>query len=473
MTELQIRSLIKSSESEWLEFKKDNIEPDTIGENISAISNTVTLLNKGQGYIVWGVDNNKQFIGTNFKPKEYKVGNEELENWLLKLLGSQINFSIHEEIIDAKRIVIFKISPARIQPTRFKETDYIRVGSYTKKLKDYPEKERNLWKVFETKTFEEDIALGNIEPSEVLNLIDYSNYFRKINQTIPENHASILERLETEKIVTKNSFSNYSITNLGALLFSHDLGHFHSLRHKVPRVIVYAGSDKTKGVREKHFKRGYAIEFENIVEYIDSQVPKNEEIKRALRQEVSMFPLPAVRELVANALIHQDFYLQGSNPMIEIFSNRIDISNAGTPLIDTLRFIDEPSKSRNELLVDFMRRINISEKRGSGIDKVITQTELYQLPAPDFRKTQFSTITTLFATKPFSKMSKEERVRACYQHACLQWVSDKKMTNTTLRKRFGVEEKKYTMVSKVIRESIEYQMIKKKNDNSSYIPFWA
>ena len=162
--------------------------------------------------------------------------------------------------------------------------------------------------------------------------------------------------------------------------------------------------------------------------------------------------------------------------MIEIFSDRVEISNPGKPLIDTLRFIDELSKSRNEAIVNFMRRMNICEDRGSGIDKVVIQIELYQLPAPDFRKTDFATVATLFATKKFSEMTTEERIRACYQHACLQQVSHKFLTNSSLRKRFGLSKKSYPVVSKVIKDTLGQKLIKIKSDRGphySCIPFWA
>ncbi len=89
------------------------------------------------------------------------------------------------------------------------------------------------------------------------------------------------------------------------------------------------------------------------------------------------YPELAIRELVANALIHQDFFISGAGPMVEIFENRIEITNPGSPLVSTARFIDTPPRSRNETLASMMRRFGICEERGSGIDKVITQVELY------------------------------------------------------------------------------------------------
>ena len=117
---------------------------------------------------------------------------------------------------------------------------------------------------------------------------------------------------------------------------------------------------------------------------------QRQKIGKALRKEIPMCPPIAIREFVANALIHQDFYLGGSSPMIEIFGNRMEISNPGKPLIDIFRFIDHTPISRNEKLASLMRRMNICEERGCGVDRAITQCELYQLPAPDFQKTIYS-----------------------------------------------------------------------------------
>ena len=192
-----------------------------------------------------------------------------------------------------------------------------------------------------------------------------------------------------------------------------------------------------------------------------------------------MYPEIAIRELVANALIHQDFNVTGSGPMVEIFSDRMEISNPGVPLINTLRFIDDPPRSRNEMLAALMRRMNICEERGSGIDKVIFHVEIFQLPAPDFRVAGDSTVAVLFGPRKFAQMDREERVRACYQHACLQFVSGKRMSNATLRKRMGIKDSNYPLASRIIRDATEARLIRPhgapegSRKDSSYVPFWA
>ena len=214
-----------------------------------------------------------------------------------------------------------------------------------------------------------------------------------------------------------------------------NLSEFDSLARKAVRVIVYKGQDRTQTLKEQEGARGYASGFEGLVSYINDQLPTNEQIGQALRQQVRVYPELAVRELVANALIHQDFRIRGTSPVIELFSDRLEISNPGKPLIDTLRFIDEPPQSRNEALAALMRRLNVCEERGSGIDKVIFEIEYYQLPPPDFSASDSHTKVVLFAPRRPAEMNRPDKIRACYQHACLLHVSNKIMTNATLRKR--------------------------------------
>jgi ATP-dependent DNA helicase RecG len=126
-----------------------------------------------------------------------------------------------------------------------------------------------------------------------------------------------------------------------------------------------------------------------------------------------MFPKQTLRELIANALIHQDFLITGTSVMIEMYDDRVEISNPGIPFIEVERFIDE-YRSRNEQLADIMRRFGVCEEKGSGIDKVISAAEKYQLPAPDFRVGEIRTTSILFAHQDFGKMSQSDRIRACY-----------------------------------------------------------
>lgn len=467
-------------ETDWVEFKLNNSEPQQIGNNISALSNSSALNRDSTAYIIWGIeDKGHSIVGTTFRPREARKGGQELENWLVTQLEPSIDLQIREGEIDGKHVVIFEIQPATTTPVRFRGCDYIRVGSYTKKLADHPEKERALWRLFGEVPFEDGIASSGVSSDDVLALIDYPKFFGLMNQPLPDNRVAILRKLESENVIRPKDHDRFDITNLGGILFAVSLDKFPRLARKALRVVIYRGDNRFETLKEKPGVRGYAVGFEGAVSFINSQLPQNEQIEQALRHEVRMYPEIAIRELVANALIHQDFNVTGAGPMVEIFTDRMEISNPGVPLIDTLRFIDEPPRSRNETLAALMRRMKICEERGSGIDKVIVAVEAYQLPAPDFRLAGASTVSVLYGPREFSQMEREERIRACYQHSSIMFVSGKRMTNATLRKRLGIEEKNYPIASRIIRDTIEAELVKSHGSgggsrkDASYVPFWA
>lgn len=285
--------------------------------------------------------------------------------------------------------------------------------------------------------------------------------------------------LISDNMIVKNDAGTYSIANLGAILFAKKLDDFRNLKRKAVRVIVYKDITRLETIKEQVGRRGYACGFEGLIEFINGLIPRNEIIGKALRKDVPMYPEIAIRELVSNAIIHQDFFVGGICPMIEIFSNRIEITNPGKPLVNTERFLDSPPKSRNEALASFMRRVGICEERGSGIDKIVSQTEFYQLPAPLFEVVDDSTRITLFAPRPLSKMNRNDKVRAAYLHSCLKYVQREYLTNTSLRDRFGIDKGNSAMVSRIIKEAIEDGVIKLANPESEskkharYVPFWA
>ncbi len=467
-------------ETECAEFKHNNTNPEDIGEYISALSNSAALLKEPAGFILWGIDDTTHdIIGTTFKPHKEKIGNQELESWLSVHLTPRVNFTIHEVEIEGKSVVVFEIPAARHTPIRFKDSEYIRVGSYKNKLKDYPEKESALWELLREYRFEQDVALPDIDGSEVLQLLDYPAYFDLTKQPLPPDRDAILSRLLDERFIIKRLHGGYDITNFGAILFAKDLSRLGRLARKALRVIVYKGKNRVETKREQPGVKGYAVGFESAIGFINALLPINEQIGQALRREVRMYPAIAIRELVANALIHQDFSVTGAGPTVEIFDDRIEITNPGKPLIDPSRFIDQPPRSRNEDLAAFMRRINVCEERGSGIDKVITAVEMFQLPPPDFRIGGDNLISILFADKPLAQLTQDERIRACYQHTVLRYVSNERMTNSTLRARFAIEEKNYSMASRIIRDTLDAKLIKPfdpenaSNKHASYVPSWA
>jgi ATP-dependent DNA helicase RecG len=327
-------------------------------------------------------------------------------------------------------------------------------------------------------SFESQIAQRDLNDDEILKILDHDSYFRLQDKRLPEKKQGILQMLESDELIVKSN-SLWNITNLGALLFARDITVFKDIKRKATRVIVYKATGRVETIKEQDEKKGYASGFEGLIQYILDQFPTNEVIENALRHQVKIYPEKAIREFVANAIIHQDMAVTGVSVMIEIFIDRIEITNPGVPLVDTNRFIDTPPRSRNEMLASLMRRLNICEERGSGVDRAIEAIEIYQLPAPKFIRGEDYTQVIIYAPKSLSKMDKEDRIRACYQHTSLQYVNNQIANNQSIRKRFSIAKNNYPMASKIISETMEAKLIKPSDpENSSkkfstYVPYWA
>lgn len=484
MDEKEIKAIIKDiqaspTECEWVEIKHDNEDPESVGEYVSALANGAAYMGQSRGFMAWGLDDKThQIVGTKFNPKTAKYGNEELENWISRGLSPRIDFFFQEITLPEGRVVVMMIDSAGNTPVKFKGTAYIRVGTYKKKLADYPERERKIWQNTQNSSFETKIAKSAVSDDEVLALLDYAKIFSLLHLPFPDSKAAIIDKLVEEQLIVRRQ-SCFDITNLGAILFANDLKQFELLARKAVRVIFYKENNRINAIKEQVGGKGYAVGFEGLVDYISANLPVNEEIGKALRKEIPMYPPVAIREFVANALIHQDFSIGGFSPMIEIFSNRMEITNPGKPLIDIFRFIDHAPISRNEKLASLMRRMNICEERGSGIDRALLQCEIYQLPAPDFQRDELFTKVIMFAPMTLRQMNKEDKRRACYQHCCLEYLSGKKMTNESFRGRLNISDENYSIASRIISDTIAAKYIKLDDAVASskkyarYVPFWV
>jgi predicted HTH transcriptional regulator len=287
----------------------------------------------------------------------------------------------------------------------------------------------------------------------------------------------VIDRLTTERLVDEID-GCYAIRRLGGILLAKRLSDFPDLARKAARVVVYTETSKLETRLDQAGVKGYAVGFQGLVRFVMSQLPQNEVVENALRKEVKLAPEIVIRELVANALVHQDLTISGASVMVEIYSNRVEITNPGDPVVPVERFIDG-YQSRNERLADLMRRMGICEEKSSGIDKVVSTAEVLQLPAPDFRSSYRRTIVIVYGPKDFEDMDRDDRVRACYQHCVLKWVTSERMTNQTLRERFHLPETKSATVSQVIAATIEAGMIKPdervgaSKKLARYLPTWA
>lgn len=450
-----------------------------IGEDISALANSAVIADRSYAYMIWGVDDNThEIIGTEISLKKEKKGNQELENWLRYLLSPNADFEMHSVEINGKHIEILVISKAVGVPVTFEKVDYIRVGSYTKKIIEFPALQAQLWDKLRHQQFEDVYAMTDIQLQDIPRYLNCGIYFDSLNMPIPTSIDRYAHYLVEDGIIAKNDNGLYAITNLGAILFAKKLSEFPRIGRKAIRIIQYEGLNRLTILREETTAEGYAISFENAIKYVNTLLPSKEDIDSVRRKSVSKFPMPAIREAIANSLIHQDFFITGTGPLIEVFDNRVEVTNSGTPLVDIMRIVDNPPKSRNEKLASLMRRLNMCEELGRGWDRMVISCELQKLPAPRIHIYQESTKVTLFSHLDFTNIPMDDKIWATYLHACIKYIEGNAITNRSLRERFGVAESYSGTISRLIKEVMNCRLIKPVDPDTAprymkYIPVWG
>lgn len=325
-------------------------------------------------------------------------------------------------------------------------------------------------------TFEQKIAQYNLTKDDILKLLDYKALFRLLDKQIPHSEDTIIERL-TQYHLCERKGENWAITNLGAILFAADLQKFPSMAGHEVIVRKYIGENNRQQEFEQHGAYGYAVGFEGLVDFV-MNITSTEDIK-VKRESIPTYPRIAIREFIANALVHQDFGITGMPVTIEIFSNRISITNAGAPLNDINRLIDLPPQSRNEQLAQMMFTLGICERRGSGIDRAIAAIEEMLLPPVKFTKSEHHTRIFMFPQKSYKEMSKQEKILACYQHACLRYEDGGTINNQSVRERFKLPKNNTSVVSRIISETQAAGFIKPADIETAskkymtYIPYYG
>lgn len=467
------------AETAWVEFKHENTDPNGMGKRVAALSNAARIEGQDTAYMVWGVeDGTHRVLGTSFEPDVTNARGQPLSLWLAQNLEPSPAFGFRVVPHPLGRLVLLEIPAAPGAPVCFQNIPYVRIGSATPKLTDYPERFQRLIERLRPYRWESEVARAYASADEVLTLLDYPAYFRLTRQPLPDNRAGILERLAADRLIAADVGGQWNITNLGAIVLAVRLSAFDpSLARKGVRMVAYSGPNRAAPVTHRHDEdRGYAAAFEVLVETLNAWLPRNEHIGAALREAHPLFPALAIRELLANALIHQDMTITGAGPQVEVFGDRIEITNPGQPLVAADRMIDLPPRSRNEALSSLMRRMGFCEEQGSGLDKVLSAVELFQLPPLLLKSEDGVMRVVLYGPRTFADMTPDERVRACYFHAVLKFLGREKMKNSTLCARLGIEARNASQASQVIGKALEAGLIRVADPDhprAGYVPHWA
>ena len=445
---------------------------ERLAHHMSAFAN-----HPGGGMFVFGVNDD----GTCFT-----VTKDELDE-IVKKLGNiaknNLSHSIAIEhcslVYEGHSLLFVYVPEQKDKPVYLRGKDifesYRRSAKQTVKMTE--RQVRNILAESQGLNFEDRVAKRDLSVGDVLKLLNYKKFFELLDKKVPQSDDLIIERLKEYGCCEQNG-DLWSITNLGALLFASEFEEFPDLKNR--RIIVrkYSGANNRNQILERYSHYGYACGFVGLIDFIMKNIVEEESID-VTRDLQYRYPRVAIRELVVNAMVHQDFAVSGIPLSIEIFSNRLVITNPGVPLNDVNRFIDLPPHSRNEKLAESMFLLGICEKRGSGFDRAVEAVEKMLLPSIKVMKNDDSTRVTIYAKKALSEMTREEKIAACYQHACLVNEDGLSINNQSVRERFGLDKRKVSDASRIIADTLESGLIKLADADrtskkyAAYIPFYG
>jgi ATP-dependent DNA helicase RecG len=464
-------------ETDWLEFKVSKFDPVSTGQYVSGLANAAMFERKKLAYMIWGVqDGTHEIVGTDVRLAEKTKGAEDFLLFLTKYLRPKINIHHRSLDVEGKRVEMLIIEPGYMQPVSFQHQEYIRVSSSLKPLREYPERQKALWSITSSYSFEDSVVSYHMTAEQIFEKFAVVKLLGIIGIEHRTN-TNVIENLLVRGLIKDNLQGGFEVSCLLAMCCAKNLDDFPQLRGRGPRVVVYKGKDKLQSDDDTEGQRGYILGFEGLLAHILSRIPSEEQLQHGKRVRVYNVPRDAVREFLANALVHQDFSQPG-RPLIEIYSDRVRFINPGVPLIEIERFIDAPPTARNQDFVQIMRHAGYCEDRGSGVDRAVTEIEKAALPPPLFARVGGSTSVTAFMPKHFADMTPEDRVRACFQHAQLLHEKNQTMSNGSLRARFGLKDTQMSQVSNVIRDAQLAGKIKPLHEGQApkmarYIPAYA
>jgi ATP-dependent DNA helicase RecG len=390
LAELQVKldELLRlPTETEWVEFKHSNDNPQRIGEYISALSNGAALHGKRAGYLVWGIeDGTHAVLGTAFRPKQAKKGNEDLESWLLGQLSPRIDFTIYQFERNGAPVVLFAVQAANSTPVRFNGEAYIRVGSYKKKLKDFPEKERRLWQNLSKSP--EDWSAQVVKGATLADLDPAALVFARTQyrQKHPQQAAEI-DAWDDATFLNKTKVCVGGKVTRAALLLLGTPESAHLLSPAQAR-ITWVLRDENKQEKDyEHIDLPLILAGDKVLQKVRNLTVRQLPSGTLFPLEVTQYDPWVMREILHNCIAHQDYTMGGRINVVETPGTLL-FTNLGSFIPGTveemIRSDAPPEVYRNPFLAQAMVNLNMIDTIGSGIKRMFTRQRERSFPMPDY-----------------------------------------------------------------------------------------
>jgi ATP-dependent DNA helicase RecG len=371
------------NETEWLEFKQNNYQHELIGKYISGLANSACIRHKDFAYLIFGIhDETHNVTGTSFRPSNEREGSQTLEFWLNQNVSPKLHFEIHEITYENQSVVIFKIPSAFNHPVKFKGIGYIRVGSSLTDLKNYPDKERLIWKshIDWSAQICEGATINDLEPKAIEKArTEYKNKFPKLANEI--DSWDDITFLNKAKVTISGKITNTAIIILG----KDESGHF--LSPSVAQISWILKDEHNMERDYEHFGPPFILNTDPVLEKIRNLKYRYLRSGTLFPTEINQYDPFVIREALNNCIAHQDYELQGRINVVEK-PEELFFTNLGSFIPESIENVIEHNApqeyNRNIFLTQAMFNLGMIDSIGSGIKKMFMIQRKRFFPMPDY-----------------------------------------------------------------------------------------
>lgn len=426
-----ILKMVKDGEGPKVDFKR------SVPSKVRELSEEVCgFANSSGGFVLIGVDNDNQIVGAEIDNSKRSAIQDSIGE-----ISPKPHYEFYVVEVEGKTVWVIEVPSSKTKPHFVAGATYIREGASCQKLTSAEE----IRALFEqnNKVYFDAIPLPKINLEDELDVNNFNEFKAESGISNAIGNKQILENLHV--------YDEDGMVKRGGVLFFAQEPERH-FPQSVIRCVLFKGTEKINILDDKIFGGPLPQQYNKAVEWLKGKLQVAYEIEGAgPRKEIWEVPLGVFKEAIINALSHRDYYEFGATITIEMFDDRIEISNPGELLPAVAQNFGHRSVSRNPLIFGLFNRMHFVEHIGSGIPRMIKEMIEAGLPEPKFNTNGMFTVTI---RRP-SKQSDEQKLSQLseIQRNIIQLIRDNPaLTMEEIGNRIGFGRTKTYQNIKVLRE---------------------
>lgn len=367
ITQREIEEIIQGGEGYTIELKR-SVNSDLAKE-------MVAFANSSGGRILIGIDDSGKIAGT-------KITNALRSH--VQGIAHDCDPAINIELEVAGTVLIIHVPEGRNKPYRCTNGFYVRNGANSEKLstsaiRDFFNEQGRIH--FDEMPFPKVDYPAGLDKNAVKQFIALLDLAKPI---LPDHLLTNIGVLNKKQSVPV-------LNGAGVLYFAQQPTRY--IPQSAVTCVAYKDNTKVDIIDKKTFEFNLIDNIDESLAFLKRHLNLAFEIKSKRRVEKLEIPEVALREAVVNAVAHRDYSEKGATVMIEIFNDRLEISNpGGLPKGLDKKDFGKRTLARNPLLASLLNRVGYIEKLGTGIQRMRSALKSEDLPAPTFQFDYFFTV---------------------------------------------------------------------------------